>query len=115
MSFDILLLKPTNPAVQDLSEVEDVSSMGESYHVAGLLEAAFPGCVSGAHIQKEEYAIEAMLGGDPAESVHLTLRFGSHWKESSEAALQSILGPLCTSQGWVAFSVSDNSLFSPRS
>ena len=44
MSFDIIILKPTNLSENDLSNVEDVLDIGCHEAVITFLELVFPGC-----------------------------------------------------------------------
>ena len=58
MSFDIIILKPTNLSENDLSNVEDVLDIGCHEAVITFLELVFPGCAQGAFSDGERYSLE---------------------------------------------------------
>lgn len=113
MSFDLIVLKPTDSTVAKLSEVEDVSPIGTTASVARAFDQAFPGCVERPFIVGEEFAVEISLSGEPVESAHVALRFGREWSKSSEARFHALLSQACLSLGGIAFAVSDNSRVAP--
>lgn len=47
MSFDIIILKPTDLSENDLSNIEDVLDIGCPEAVITFLELVFPGCAQG--------------------------------------------------------------------
>jgi hypothetical protein len=113
MSFDIIILKPTDLTVNDLSAVEDVAPLGSTASVSGAFNNAFPGCTEGAFIAGDRYAVELSLSGEPVESAHLAVRYGKLWSEETETQFQELLSSVCHALGGVAFAVSDNSRLSP--
>ena len=113
MSFDLIVLKPNDPTVAELSAVESTSPLGTTACVSLALNQAFPGCVEGPFLFGEEFAVELSLSGEPVESVHLALRFGRSWSESSETRFHALLSQACLSLGGIAFAISDNSRVAP--
>ena len=113
MSFDIIVLKPSRLAVENLAEVETVSPLGSFEVVSQLFNSTFPGCLEGAFLQGGDYSVELSLSGQPVESAHLSLRFGPSWDPQGEAHFQKQLTSVCCPSGWVAFAVSDNSRITP--
>jgi len=61
MSFDIIILKPTDSSISDLSEVNDVVLLGSAEVVSAAFNAAFPNCFDGAFLSGEDYAVEGEL------------------------------------------------------
>lgn len=112
MSFDIIILKPTDSSVSDLSEVDDVVWLGSAEAVSATFNAAFPSCLNGVFLSGEDYAVEGSLSGDPVQSVHIALRFGHRTSGDSTEAFLTRLGEICQQLGAVAFAVSDNSRIS---
>lgn len=112
MSFDIIILKPTDSSISDLSEVNDVVLLGSAEVVSAAFNAAFPNCFDGAFLSGEDYAVEGSLSGDPVQSVHLALRFGHQASGVDTEAFLAMLGEICQQLGAVAFAVSDNSRIS---
>ena len=113
MSFDIIILKPADSAVSEISAVKEVSPLGSSASVSGAFNEAFPGCTEGAFISGDCYAVELSLIGEPVESAHLALRYGKSWTEKTATQFQELLSSVCRSLGGVAFAVSDNSRVAP--
>jgi hypothetical protein len=113
MSFDIIILKPSETSVTDLSEVEEVSPLGSYEAVSQIFSAKFPGCLEGGFLCGDGYSVELSLSGQPVESAHLTLRFGQSWDTQGEAHFEQQLTSACCPSGWVAFAVSDNSRITP--
>lgn len=113
MSFDLIVLKPTDSSVAELSGVENVSPIGTTASVARAFDQAFPGCIKRPFILGEEFAVEVSLSGEPVESAHIALRFGRAWSKTSEARFQALLSQVCISLGGIAFAVSDNSRVAP--
>ena len=112
MSFDVILIKPNDLSIEDLSSVEDVMQLGDKEFVEAAIGLSFPGAVNGLW-QSEEFSIEALINGNPVESVHITAHFGDAWAEASEAKLLSLITVICHEIGAVAFSISDNSKLAP--
>ncbi len=113
MSFDIIIFKPTNPTIDDISAVEDVIPLGATDIVSKVFNHAFPGCIERAFISGNDFSVELMLSGEPVESAHLTLQFGQSWADKSERNFQVLLAEACRALGGVAFAVSDNSRIAP--
>jgi len=114
MSFDIIILKPTDLSENDLSAVEDVLDIGSPAAVITFLERVFPGCAHGAFWDGERYALESTQNGDPVTTIHLTLRYGRAWSEAACSDFMDLLSRLCELLQSVAFAVSDNSRMAPR-
>jgi hypothetical protein len=112
MSYDVLIIKPRDNSVENLSTVEDVAPLGEKYLVESAINTVFPGAINGVW-QCSEFSVEALISGNPVESVHITLRFGDSWSETSEAHFLNLTACICSKIDAVAFSVSDNSKLSP--
>lgn len=113
MSFDIIVLKPSNGDAECLTDVQEVASLGDTESVRALFEARFPDSTAGALFYGEEYALEVRLMNDPVGSAHLALRFGPAWTDSSHDQFIECLRELCRPFGFVAFVVSDNSRVAP--
>ena len=113
MSLDIIILKPTDPAVDDISAVDDVIPLGAADIVSKVFNHFFPGCTEGEFISGNDFSVELMLSGEPVESAHLTLQFGKSWADKSEGNFQVLLAEACRALGVVAFAVSDNSRIAP--
>ena len=112
MSFDVILIKPNDLSIEDLSSVEDVMQLGDKEFVKAAIDLSFPGAVNGLW-QSEDFSIEALINGNPVESVHITAHFGDAWAEASEAKLISLITVICHGTGAVAFCISDNSKLAP--
>lgn len=112
MSFNVILIKPNNLSTEDLSAVEDVVLLGNKSFVETAIGLSFPGAVNGIW-QSNEFSVEALLSGNPVESVHITIQFGDAWSETSETQLLSLITVICHKTGAVAFSISDNSKLAP--
>ena len=112
MSFDIII-RPTDLAVDDISAVEDVITLGTAEDVSAAFNRVFPSCIDGAFISGEHYSVELVLSGAPVESAHLALRYGRSWSEVIEKQFVASLSSVCLSIGGVAFAVSDNSRIAP--
>lgn len=106
MSFDIIILKPTDLSENDLSNVEDVLDIGCPEAVITFLELVFPGCVQDAFSDGEHYSLESAQNGDPVTTIHLTLRYGRAWSEATNAEFLTLLLRLCQLLQSVAFAVS---------
>ena len=113
MSVDLIVLKPTDPSADELSEVESVSPLGTTASVSLAFNNVFPGCSERPFIIGEEFAVELSLSGEPVESAHLALRFGNSWSEKSKAQFHTLLSQVCLSLGGIAFAVSDNTKVAP--
>jgi len=109
MSFDIIILKPEVRGIGSLEDIENTENIGAPTVVEGALEKIFPGCIRGAFSDGESYALEAMYSGDPVESIHMTLRYGSVWSATAESSFVVKLRDLCMALDSQAFAVSDNS------
>lgn len=109
MSFDIIILRPSNVDAEDLSAVENLSDIGALDSVNATLDSIFPGCAQGTYSAREFYSVESSQSGDPVSSVHLTLRFGSKWSEAVNEEFLALLSTLCQQLQSHAFAVSDNS------
>ncbi|WP_074467490.1 hypothetical protein [Pseudomonas flexibilis] len=113
MSFDIIILKPVEVSITDLAEAEEITPLGSTDVVSEKFSAIFPGCLEGGFVSGENYSLELTLSGEPVESAHLTLHFGPFWGNQAEALFEQQLTSICSSTGWVAFAVSDNSRMAP--
>lgn len=113
MSFDIIILKPTDVSAGDLAGVDDVLDIGCSEAVSTFLELVFPGCTQGAFSVGELYSLESAQNGDPVTTIHLTLRYGRAWTEAANDEFLTLLLRLCQLLQSVAFAVSDNSRMAP--
>jgi hypothetical protein len=94
MSFDVLIIKPSNATIEDLSAVEDVAPLGETLIVENAINSAFPGAVNGIW-QSRDFSVEAQISGNPVESAHLTVHFASTWAKASEIQLLKCITTLC--------------------
>ncbi len=113
MSFDIIILKPIDSRIDDISAVEDVTPLGATDFVTKVFNNFFSGCTEGAFTSGDDFSVELMLSGEPVESAHLTLQFGQSWTDESERKFQVMLAEACRALGGVAFAVSDNSRIAP--
>ncbi|MPV64339.1 hypothetical protein [Burkholderia sp. BE17] len=113
MSFDIVILKPTESDVNGLTSVHDVSPIGTLETVLRECDSVFPGATGGVHLKGENFALEFSTAGDPVTSVHVALRFGTAWSDETYALFIEHLTRLCRNLGSVAFAVSDNSRLAP--
>ena|SRR6266566_948588 len=113
MSFDIIILKPSDISIDNMSEVNEVAPLGDTEVVSRAFDQAFPGCLKGGFTSGNGYSVELMLNREPVESAHLTLRYGQSWSGTSERHFLSLLSSVCNSLGGVAFAVSDNSRVVP--
>jgi len=109
MSFDIIILRPTDLGINDLADVESVEDIGLTASVSTSLDLVFPGCAQGAFAMGDYYVFESVLSGDPVTSIHLTLRYGSAWCESAYGEFLASLSRLCHQLQSQAYAVSDNS------
>jgi hypothetical protein len=114
MSFDIVILKPTDPSTDDLLAIESVMDIGSPTSVSASLEFVFPGCTHGAFSVGEAYSVESAQSGDPVTSIHLTLRYGSGCTESTNDEFLALLSNLCQLLQSQAFAVSHNSRIAPH-
>ena len=110
MSYDIIILKPMGPGTDDLANVNDVLEIGDEASVLRSLAQVLPGCVQGVFARDESFTVEGSLSGKPVTSIHLSLRFGTCWSDSSFNVFLALLSELCDSLQTHAFSVSDNKL-----
>lgn len=114
MSFDIIILKPTDLTIEDISDVGDVVPLGVTDVVAAVFEREFPGCIeNGCFVSGELYAVELTLNGEPVESAHMSLRFGEAWSDEAETQFNALLAKVCLALGALAFAISDNSRLAP--
>lgn len=109
MSFDIIILRPTDLSIKDLAPVESVEDIGSPASVTTSMDLVFPGCTQGAFSTGDCYFVESALSGDPVTSIHLTLRYGSAWSESANGEFLVLLSRLCQRLQSQAYAVSDNS------
>ena len=114
MSCDIIIFRPVDSSVSDLGLLDEVHPMGSNAVVSFAFEQIFPGSLAGAFVREEQYAVEVLLEGDPVQSAHLALRFGSSWSDKIRDEFIATLSKLCETLGTVAFAVSDNSRLAPR-
>ncbi|NVZ72571.1 hypothetical protein [Pseudomonas costantinii] len=110
MSYDIIILKPMGPGTDDLANVDEVLEIGDEASVLRSLAQVFPGCIQGIFAKDESFTVEGSLSGKPVTSIHLSLRFGTDWSDSSFNVFLALLSELCDSLQTHAFSVSDNTL-----
>ena len=113
MSFDIVILKPDDDSVADISEVSEITPLGDRATVSNAFNSVFPGCLDGLITSAGGYSVDLLLNGSPVESAQLTLHFGQTWSEEIGDRLTKSLGSICALHGWVAFAVSDNSRVAP--
>lgn len=109
MSFDTVILKPTDWNASDLASVESVLDIGTPETVTRILELVFPGCTTEEFRSGDEYSLDVIQSGNPVSSIHLTLRFGAAWSEASKSLFISLVSTLCNELKSQAFAVSDNS------
>lgn len=112
MSFDVILIKPNDLSTEDLSTVEDVALLGDKVFVETAVGLPFPGAMNGIW-QSNEFSVEALISGNPVESVHIKVHFGDAWSETSEAKLLILITVICHKTGTIAFSIFDNSKLAP--
>ena len=113
MSFDIIILKPANGNMEDLTSIQDVGPIGSPEAVRGEFDSVFPGIATGVHLNGESFAAEVSTGGNPVTSVHIALRFGAAWSDEAYALFIEHLTKLCYKLDCVAFAVSDNTRLAP--
>ncbi|MBP0639901.1 hypothetical protein [Cupriavidus sp. AcVe19-6a] len=113
MSFDIIVLRPSNPDAESLDSVRDANDLGDLASVRRGFDSIFPGATTGVFLHNEEYALEVSLAGDPVGSAHIALRFGAAWSDASHDQFVERLGELCRRLQCVAFAVSDNARLGP--
>jgi hypothetical protein len=113
MSFDIVILKPIDASIDDISEVEDVIPLGNVETVSAAFNDAFPTCTGGVFVSGESYSVELSLSGQPVQSAHLSLRFGQTWSDEHRVHFLELLATVCGTLGAIAFAVSDNSRVAP--
>lgn len=114
MSFDIIILKPTDLTIEDITAVGDVVPLGATKLVAAVFEREFPGCIeNGCFVSGELYAVELTLNGEPVESAHMSLRFGDAWSDEAESQFNALLAKVCLALEALAFAISDNSRIAP--
>lgn len=110
MSYDIIILKPMGPGTDDLANVDEVLEIGDEASVLRSLAHVLPGCIQEVFAKDESFTVEGSLSGKPVTSIHLSLRFGTCWSDSSFDVFLALLSELCDSLQTHAFSVSDNKL-----
>lgn len=115
MSYDIIILKPTGPGTGNLANVDDVLEIGDEASVLRSLTQLLPGCIHGVFAKEDSFTIEGSLSGKPVTSIHLSLRFGTSWSDSSFNVFLALMSELCDSLQTHAFSVSDNKLIAAPS
>lgn len=115
MSYDIIILRPMEPGTDDLADVDEVLDIGDETTVLRSLEQVLPGCIQGVFAKDELFTIEGSLSGKPVTSIHLSLRFGTRWSDSSFNVFLALLSELCYALQTHAFSVSDNTLITASS
>ncbi|MGY6126096.1 hypothetical protein ACW9YV_11535 [Paraburkholderia strydomiana] len=113
MSFDIIVIQPTNLNAESLNDVREVSPLGDAESVRRIFEAKFPESTTGLFVNCEEYSLEVTLANDPVSSAHIALRSGQAWSTSSLEQFIARLVELCGHLQCVAFAVSDNSRLAP--
>ena len=113
MSFDIIILKPTDSDVNGLTSVHEVGPIGTPEAVRCECDGIFPGAAGGVYLNGEDFALEVSTAGEPVTSVHMALRFGTGWSDETYALFIELLTRLSRNLGSVAFAVSDNSLLAP--
>ncbi|WP_141248877.1 hypothetical protein [Pseudomonas sp. HAR-UPW-AIA-41] len=113
MSFDIIVIKPADSSITDLTEVEETTPLGSADAVAEKFNSIFPGCLEDGFVSGANYSVEISLSGGPVESAHLTLHFGPSWSNQAENYFMQQLTSICSSTDWVAFAVSDNARIAP--
>ncbi|MEQ4285077.1 hypothetical protein [Pseudomonas syringae] len=112
MSYDIIILKPVGSRTNNLADVDEVLDIGDEALLLRSLALVFPGCIQGVFVKDESFTIEGSLSGKPVTSIHLSLKFGACWSDSSFSVVQGLLSELCDSLQTHAFSVTDNTLIS---
>ncbi len=112
MSFDVIILKPIDISIEDLSEIDNIEQLGKREIVEHIVNQSFPAAVDGVWLT-DEFSVEALLSGEPVDSIHLTLRFGDSWSENSETQFLKRIESICQKLQSVAFSVSDNTRLAP--
>ncbi|BCM10472.1 hypothetical protein ACI2S5_26155 [Ralstonia nicotianae] len=113
MSFDIIILKPANCDVKDLTSIQGADPIGAPKSVHDECDSVFPGAATGSHLNREYFAVEVSTSGSPVTSVHMALRFGAAWSDETYTPFIEHLARLCHKLGCVAFAVSDNSRLAP--
>lgn len=106
MHFHIIILKPTDPGVDSLDDVREVSALGNAAAVRRVFDAAFPAGTDG-------YALEMTLADDPVTAVHLAVKRGSGWSESVQTRFYGELAEVCRRLRGEAFAVADNTRLAP--
>src|SRR3979490_1559575 len=95
MSFDIIILKPTDMCTSDLTAIERVMDIGSPASVSTSLDSIFPGCTHGVFSAGDSYSVESVQSGDPVTSIHLTLRYGSTWSDATNVEFLALVSSLC--------------------
>jgi hypothetical protein len=115
MSFDIILLQFESDleSLNDLAD-EEAQALGDSASIRRAITAAFDEASwrgsKGLLVCGEAYALEISIPDEELpESVHFSLKFGTTWKPEGDRQFHARLETLCSSNGWQAFAVSDNS------
>jgi len=109
MSIDLIILSPLDDYASDLTEVDDFRDLASAITVLDIIGESFPGTANGLFSYNDEYAVEVMVSGDPVQSLHLTLHYGSNWSDESHERFLLQLSSVCAVLGAQAFAVSDNS------
>ena len=117
MSTDIIVIK-TRRILASLLEWsdDDVSDgLGTPEEIRDQCNRAFPGTAwyaetEGNYLEHKEYGVEISISKGPPSSLHLTLRT---WNDQRPAEFYAQMEVLCSSAGWQAFVLSDNSAFFP--
>ncbi|HHP5490043.1 TPA: hypothetical protein ACSCYS_000356 [Aeromonas veronii] len=112
MSFDLVVIKPCNRSIADLSEVEDVIPLGSKELISTKVTQYFPNAIEGVWLS-DEFSVEVFISGEPVISVHITIHFGNGWSKNSEAKLLIMIAAICRSIDASAFSLSDNTKLAP--
>ena len=114
MSFDVIVLKPSDPSVDDITAVDEVSPLGDAESVSQVFEEAFPGCSTQGYFGPGGSVVELRFSGTPVQSAHITLRYGQSWSEVRSSEFTRLLSRVCNSLNAVAFAVMDNARIAPQ-
>ena len=114
MSFDIIVIRPLDAAVADISEVAEVLPLGSVDAVSEAFNDVFAGSRDGIFVESDGYAFEISLSGEPVTSVHIALRFGNSDAVEIRNQFLGRLTTVCNALGAIAFAVSDNSRLAPE-
>ena len=100
MGFDIIVLKPTDTSVVDISEVSELVPLGTVEVVSAAFHSMFPNCLKGAFVCGEAYSVEGSL-------------VGVNYLGRSASDFLAVLTDVCRRLDAIAFAVSNNSRLSP--